>query len=368
MRSKTENLELNIYSQDERVVDWLSGSDQNFQILDDTVGKVLTHIEQNSRQLASCVELNEEYGMRVELYDTLTNAPFNGGTSAVNIGKHLYIFNYEGPLIDYNIDQRSKTNLDIYYVTNKEAEKIQYNSLQPFMYEGTKVAFNDIIYIFSINSKLIYEYNTSENCFYPSGLDFSSTPIINFNNALITIANYTIYIFGAIDANNTCSYKIDLVTKHITQITDNSNYTYSLGIMDNNGENIYLLGGIDITNSNTLKNITKYNIANDTYTTVALLTNKPSYALGGSKIKNNIYLFGGIQMDNESNVSPKNKIQVFDMSTNLISDLAINLPQNLTYLDAFYRRQDIYLVGGKTDTVSRDRNNMNTNIYKFIEY
>ena len=368
MSTKTENLELNIYSRDEKVVDWLSGSDQNFQIIDNTVGKVLTRIEQNSRQLASCIDLNEGYGTRVEIYDTLQNAPFNGGTSGVNIGKHLYLFNYDGPLIDYNIDQKTQNSLGIYYAIDRESEKTQYNNLQSFMYEGTKIAFNEIIYIFSTNSNIVYEYDVNENCFYPSELDFSSTPITAFDRALITMAGYTIYIFGIHNGNSNYSYKVDLVTKNITQISGNGTYMYSVGIPDNNNENIYLLGGIDTSGSDNLKQIMKYNIANNNYTQVATLDYKPSYAMGGSKIKNNIYLFGGIRKGNGFNRYPENKIQVFNMTHDELITLELTLPQNLTYVDAFYRRQEIYLIGGKVNTTSRNQNDKNAIIYKFIEY
>ena len=70
MPSKTENLKLNICSEDERVKDWLDYSDQNFEIIDNTIGKLINEISVNSVKLSSAIDLNEPYGTRVEEYQS----------------------------------------------------------------------------------------------------------------------------------------------------------------------------------------------------------------------------------------------------------------------------------------------------------
>ena len=368
MPTKTDNLKLNIYSEEERVLDWMNGSDENFQILDNTAGKVLYEIERNSRNLANIIQLDDPYGTRIEEFDTLNNAPFNGGTSGVNVGKYIYFFNYEGPLVKYNIETKSQTNLDIYYATEREEEPIQYEHLQSFMYSGTKIAINNIVYIFPDESKTVYEYDINDNCFYPSSIDFSSWNFMGFNRALITLVEYSVYIFGISSGNSNYSFKINLVTKEVSTITKNGTYMYSLGIPDNTNENIYLIGGIDASGSDNLKQLMKYSIANDTYTWILNLDNKPSYALGGSKIKNTVFLFGGIERVSYANRQPRKIIQIFDMINEEISTMTLTLPEKLTYLNAFTRKGEIYLIGGKINTTERDQANKNAIIYKFIEY
>ena len=63
MSSKTENLELNIsYTENQRTVSWIDGIDNNFQILDNTIGAVLKGISDAGLSLATSVDLIDDFG------------------------------------------------------------------------------------------------------------------------------------------------------------------------------------------------------------------------------------------------------------------------------------------------------------------
>ena len=62
MSSKTENLELNIsYTENQRTVSWIDGIDNNFQILDNTIGAVLKGISDSGILLSDNVDLIDDF-------------------------------------------------------------------------------------------------------------------------------------------------------------------------------------------------------------------------------------------------------------------------------------------------------------------
>lgn len=347
MPSKTENLGLDIYSREERVKDWMDGSDQNFQVIDNTVGKVLLEIERNSTALSNSIELNEPYGTRIELYDTLQFNPNNDGTSGCIKDNYIYAFIKNGNLYKYNIKNKTYTSLEINF------EDTILESLPSYLYNTNKIVWNNKIYLFTkdVEGIPIYEYDIENNKFSSSSISFGHNETLRHNPTVLS--GHDIYVFGLDNG----SYKIDLITKNTSAISGNGVYNYSLGISDKNNANIYLIGGLN--NVGNTKKIYKYNISHDTYTFISEFN---EYGVGGSVIKDKIYFFGGIE-----NNACLNTVYCLDTTNDTLSLMEINLPSNVAFLDGMYNKGDIYLIGGKIN-YNTEFESDNLSLYRFVEF
>ena len=369
MSTKTENLELNIYSRDEKVVDWLNGSDQNFQIIDNTVGKVLTRIEQSSRHLASCIELDEHYGIRVEELTRLSPPPFCQATTGINSGNYAYIFYNNGIFARYEVISKKFETLEVKYKENKESDIVRYSSLPKFLIDSTKIEFNGTIYMFrkTLNYPELYKYNVEENLFTKTSFTFLDEGINQIRNEPMVLCGHYIYIFGINVNHQPISFKFDVLNERLYSISSQVAMSLTLAISDENEENIYLFGGSN-TDKGTKLGVYKYNIANDNYTLIGSLPDATS-GIGGARIKNNVYLFGGNKVSN-ARTECRNTIYVFNLNTEQFKLLDVTLPVNLVYLDCFMKKGAIYMLGGNenyTYYIHSDSKS-NPSIYKFTEY
>ena len=331
MPTKTENLELNIYSRDERVLDWLNGTDGNFQRLDDTIGLMLSNIEISSTNLKSCVQLNENYGTRVNIikdnfinaYNTINNSQYSGG---VLVESKIYIFDNGGYYI-YDI----KTNTFSFYELEYTIPSLEYCK------NSYKFYFASRIYFFGYDDDKVYTFNIHDGEFHLVDI---TLPYKLKQSSFAQNNNY-LYCFGSEYQNSKC-FIYNLLHNSLEIVTTSPNLYNIPVISDDNEKYIYLLGNTPY----------KFDTENLTFEQVLIQgINKSDLAY--AKMKNFGIIFSG----------DSKEIYRFNSSTIGLEKIDLELPYNLIGGTAIYYRNNIYLFGGKID-----QETANEYFYDYIDY
>lgn len=331
MPTKTENLELNIYSREERVLDWLNGTDGNFQRIDDTIGLILSNIENSSNNLSSCVQLTENYGTRINIikddfvnaHNTINNSQYSGG---VLVESKVYIFDNGG-----------------YYIYDIKTNTFSFNELEyttpslDYCKNAYKFCFGAKIYLFGYNDNKVYTFSTTTEEFHlldvilPYKLKKSSFAQNN---------NY-LYCFGSEYQDGKC-FIFNLLHNTFEVITTSPNLYDVPCIIDDNEIFVYILGNAPY----------KFNTENYTFEHLLIQgINKTDLAY--AKMKNFGIIFSG----------DRQEIYRFNSSTVELEKIELELPYNLIGGTALYYKNNIYLFGGETE-----EDIANEYFYNYIDY
>lgn len=154
------------------------------------------------------------------------------------------------------------------------------------------------IFIFDYLSA-IHKFDTIKNKY--TKLDVTNPITKQSYLKCISIDEY-IYIFGGYDNSSsyTNAYKFNTVTNEFTKLTDMPYGGYELGIT-NIGNDIYLFG---LNNTATL--VYKYNIVDNTYTSVSEVSDMINYSYAVNISDSKIFILGG------SNTSRKIRVYVLN--------------------------------------------------------
>ena len=331
MPTKTENLQMNIYSRNERVVDWLDGTDSNFQIIDKSIGRMLSEIERASNDLNSCVQLHENYGTRINIisnsfthaHNTINNSQYSGGVLVEN---QIYIFDDGGYYI-YDI----KTNTFSFF-------EINYDLItESYCKNAYKFYFNGKIYFFGYDDTSVYTYHIRTDEFELADV----TLPYKLKKSSFAKVNNKVYCFGS-EYVGSLSFEYNLSHNIYTEIEDSPNLYDIPLIIDNTDTYVYLLGSTPY----------RFDLNTHEFTLLSIQgINKSDLAY--SSMKN----FGIILSGNSK------EIYRFNSATLTIEKIDLELPYNLIGGTALYYKNNIYLFGGEISN-----NVPNQYFYNYIDY
>lgn len=289
MSSKTENLELNIsYTENQRTVSWIDGIDNNFQILDNTIGAVLKGISDSGILLSDNVDLIDDF-----------NSGFKVLTQTLPSG------------IDY--------------------EDIKVGRIKKNLY----------LFIGSTTSCPVYLFNTSTLTLTDTQLTLPKN-LVYFN---VESDGNNIYILGGKESDNTLntnvySFNGSTFTTYETELIEGKYKATSMLL----GNDIYLFSGYN--NTSLTRNIIVFNISSGESSDLGNLLPNPVLNFTPLIESGMGYIMGGLE--NGDMIS--NKIYRFNPQQKRITLLNFNLPQSLSggCILEYYDR--IYLIGGKLST------------------
>ena len=350
MPDKTENLELNIsYAEQERTVDWIDGIDDNFEILDATIGAVIKGISDAGVLLSANMDLIDDFssGFKV-LSSTLPVGIDYEDIKVGRIKKNLYLFigsTTSCPI--YLFDTSNLTLTDTQLTLPKNLVNFSLESDGTSIYIlGGKESNNDL-------NTLVYSFNGATFTTYETEL------IEGKYKAQSMLIGNDIYLFSGYNSENN-------LTRDVIKFNISSGESSNLGnLLPNailnftplveNGSG-YLLGGLE--NGTTISNkVYRFN-AQQSRITLASFTLPES--LSGSCILeyyDRTYLIGGKLSSGESTKVYKVNI----LSGSFIEQIGLNLPiplGNSTYSNANYKG---YIFGGISQGVGSNK------IIRYIE-
>ena len=343
MSSKTENLELNIsYTENQRTVSWVDGVDDNFQILDETIGAVIKGISDAGILLATNMDLVDDFssGFKV-LTETL---PANINYEDIKVGrikKNLYLFvgsTISCPIYLFNTSNLTLTNTQLTLPKNLVNFSLESDGTNIYILGGKESnnELNTLVYSFNGATFTAYEteliegkykaqsmligndiylfsgYN-SENNLTRNIIKFniSSGESSNLGNLLATpILNFTPlvsagmgYILGGLENGDTLSakiYRLNPQQERVAQLTFNLPESLSGGCILEFYDRVYLIGGRLASGEST--KAYKVNILSGSFSEVVGLT--LPIPVGNTTYSNanyKGYIFGGISQGTGSN-------------------------------------------------------------------
>ena len=129
--------------------------------------------------------------------------------------------------------------------------------------------------------------------------------------------------------------------------------------------NLYIFGGLDVDNL-PLNTILVYNFNTKETTTLSAKLKDRKYGMGCAIVNEKIYLMGGLEyVEDSSSYNVSNSVEIFDIATQTITTLEEPLSYYFTRISCCAYKDMIYCFGGETASSSTGSTTPSTNIYTF---